>query len=232
VTIIEHRTRTTYTSVQHDLYRNIHKAIRGELFAVVVEAGRIDPADLEARSTLAGHVDEVVALLESHAEHEDRAISPALELHRPDLAELIASDHLRLDRRVADLQEMATAAVGTSTPAGGVHRLYLELSSFTSTYLEHQDVEEQVVMPALESAVGPEAVMAIHQAILASIPPGEMATTLALMLPRLNIDERCEMLGGLRAGAPAEVFAGVWALAGSVLTPSDHAALGRRLDVG
>jgi hypothetical protein len=47
----------------------------------------------------------------------------------------------------------------------------------------------------------------------------------------MNIDDRAELLGGMRAGAPPEVFAGVWALAGSVLTPGDHAALGARLGI-
>ena len=56
-----------------------------------------------------------------------------------------------------------------------------------------------------------------------------MATSLALMLPAMNIDDRTELLGGMQAGAPAEVFAGVWGLAGSVLAPADHRALGARL---
>ena len=38
------------------------------------------------------------------------------------------------------------------------HLLYLELSAFTSAYLAHQVVEERVVMPALEQALGFEAV--------------------------------------------------------------------------
>ena len=56
-----------------------------------------------------------------------------------------------------------------------------------------------------------------------------MAQSLALMLPAMNIDDRTEMLGGMQAGAPAEVFDGVWGLAGSVLAPADHAALAARL---
>ena len=47
-----------------------------------------------------------------------------------------------------------------------------------------------------------------------------MAKSLALMLPAMNIDGRTELLGGMRAGAPAEVFDGVWSLAGSVLDPT------------
>ncbi|HET9444440.1 MAG TPA: hypothetical protein VFO65_14015, partial [Acidimicrobiales bacterium] len=75
------------------------------------------------------------------------------------------------------------------------------------------------------------AVIGIHGAILASIPPEEMAKSLALMLPAMNVDGRTELLGGMRAGAPAEAFAAVWGLAGSVLDPSDQAAVAARLGI-
>ena len=74
-------------------------------------------------------------------------------------------------------------------------------------------------MPALFEAVGFEAVLGIHQAIVGAIPPEEMATSLAVMLPAMNLDDRAELLGGMRAGAPAEVFQGVWSLAGSGARP-------------
>ena len=69
----------------------------------------------------------------------------------------------------------------------------------------------------------------LEGAIIASIPPDEMAASLAVMLRAMNLDDRAELLGGMRQGAPDEVFTGVWALAGSVLEPGDHAALGARL---
>lgn len=86
-------------------------------------------------------------------------------------------------------------------------------------------------MPALEAAVGLEAVVAMHQSIVSSIPPRDMARSLAIMLPAMNIDDRTDLLGGMQAGAPPEVFEGVWSLAGSVLSRDDVAALGRRLGV-
>ena len=86
-------------------------------------------------------------------------------------------------------------------------------------------------MPALAAAMGVDEVVAVDQAIVASIPPDVMATSLGFMLPAMNIDDRTELLGGMQAGAPPEVFAGVWALAGSMLTPADHQALGARLGI-
>ena len=56
-----------------------------------------------------------------------------------------------------------------------------------------------------------------------------MAKGLAVMLPAMNIDDRAEMLGGMQHNAPADVFAGVWGLAGSVLPAAEHAELGVRL---
>ena len=110
-------------------------------------------------------------------------------------------------------------------------QLYLELASFTGAYLQHQDLEERVVNPALEAAIGAEALLAIDAALVASIPPQEMADTLAVMLPAMNVEDRVELLAGIRADAPAEVFAGVWGLAGSVLTPADVAAVAARLGI-
>jgi hypothetical protein len=86
-------------------------------------------------------------------------------------------------------------------------------------------------MPALQRAVGPDQVLAIHHAIIGAIPPDEMAKALAMMLPALNLDDRSELLGGMQQNAPAEVFAQVFGLARSVLAPTDGNALARRLGV-
>jgi hypothetical protein len=214
-----------------DLYKDIHKGIRAELFDVTAEAGRLDPSEGIARAALATHVTDVVDLLTGHARHEDAAIQPVLEHRLPDLAERIEVDHLTLEAHMDDLVAMASdlAAPAVVDPGPGVHRLYLALASFTSDYLRHQDVEERVVMPALEATVGLEAVVAIHQAILADIPPDEMAKGLSVMIPAMNVDDRTALLGGMQAGAPAEVFAGVWNLVGSVLDVADRQVLARRL---
>jgi hypothetical protein len=230
-------TRTTPTvrpavrPVAFDLYKDIHKGIRGELFALTGEAGRLDPADRSGRLALAEHLGGVADLLISHAEHEDAAVQPAIEQHLPRLAEQVELEHLSLEARIEDLQGWAEVAVDGSGEGHrfDLHRLHLELASFTGAYLAHQDLEERVIMPGLFDALGFEAILAIHEQIIGSIPPEQMGASLAVMLPAMNVDDRTELLGGMRAGAPAPVFEGVWALAGSVLDAGDHAAVGQRL---
>jgi hypothetical protein len=223
----------TLQAVTLDLYRDVHKGIRSELFAVTEQAGRLDPADDAGRADLARQVNGVVRLLGEHAEHEDGAIGPALVDHLPELAELIARDHHVLEARLAHLDAWAAAAADAAPGRrrAELHALYAELASFTGAYLAHQDLEERVVMPALEAAIGVPAVVAVHEAIVGGMPPEELARGLAVMLPAMNVDDRAEMLGGIKSSAPAEAFAQVWGLAGSVLAPADHRAVARRLGV-
>jgi Hemerythrin HHE cation binding domain len=217
--------------VAFDLYRDIHKGIRTELFAVTTAAGQADPNDRVARAALAAHVRDLQWLLETHAEHEDEAIQPLMEQHLPDVAEQVARDHLAFESRVESLVGLAAEAVDAPATAlrALLHGLYADLASFTGVYLAHQDLEERVVMPGLEAAIGVEAVLGVHEQIVGSIPPGDMARSLALMLPAMNVEDRTEMLGGMQAGAPPEVFEGVWSLTGSVLGAADRAALASRL---
>lgn len=216
-----------------DLYRDIHKGIRGELFAAVTQAGRLDPGDGQGRVALAAQVRDLVRVLVSHAEHEDGAIQPVLEQELPDLAAEVAADHERLEGQMDQLVALGDAAV--EAPADDQRRsvaaLHLELASFTSQYLTHQDVEERIVMPAIEAVIGVGACLALHQQIVGAIPPEEMAQSLAFMIPAMNLEDRTEMLGGMQAGAPPEVFREVWGLVCSVLPAADVQPLATRLGV-
>jgi Hemerythrin HHE cation binding domain len=214
-----------------DLYRDIHKGIRAELFDVTLAAGRIDPACRADRAAVAAHVLSVGQVLEMHAHHEDQHLEPALLEHAPTLAEQIAADHDVFDARFNFVAELAQATVDATVVDQRrlMHLLYLELSGFTSAYLAHQLVEERVVMPAIEKAIGPEGALGFHIAIVSSIPPDVMARSLAFMLPAMNIDNRTEMLTGMKMSAPPQAFDAVMGLASSVLEPADFTALAARL---
>ncbi|MDQ4134471.1 MAG: hemerythrin domain-containing protein [Actinomycetota bacterium] len=223
---------TELRPVVYDLYRDIHKGIRAELFALTQAAGDLDPSSEPERHALADQMHQVVTILVNHAGHEDAWVQPALERHLPPLAERIHADHPVLEARIEDLLGRAEDnAAATTDLRWRTHRLYVETASFTSAYLAHQDFEERVVMPALEAAIGPEAVIEMDRALVAAIPPDEAAATLAFMIPAMNIDDRADLLGGMREGAPADLFAGVWGLVRSVLDPRDVDALAARLDL-
>lgn len=218
-----------------DLYRDIHKGIRAELFALTSAAGSLDPGDECALVALADHVRAVASLLESHREHEDAGVLPAMIEHLPELADHIEAEHPMLEARFGEIVELASATADATQRIDQrtlAHNLYLELSEYTGSYLAHQLIEERVIMPALERALGADTVATMHVAIVSSIPPDELAKSLAFMLPAMNIDDRTELLGGIQASAPAEAFAAIVSLTNSVLPPADFTALAQRLGIG
>jgi hypothetical protein len=217
--------------VAFDLYRDVHKGIRAELFALTASAGNLDHTNPVAWAAFAGHVDAVASMLTLHAEHEDTHIGPVLQEHQGSVASLVVTDHETLD---ASFQAVVDAAHAGNDAAAGVHRriahfAYLELAAFTAAYLSHQSLEERVIMPLLENAIGVEAVLGIHTAIIQSIPPDELARDLTLMLPAMNVEDRAELLAGVRATAPDEAFQAILGLARSVLAPMDFDAVATRI---
>jgi hypothetical protein len=217
--------------VPFDLYKDIHKAIRVNLFDVVAEAGRLDPGDRGARIAHAGRVVDLVEFLVAHADHEDTHIDAAVAQVLPDEAAALQAEHVALEATMDELKALAQLVFDDAVdPRAAVHDLYLDLALFTARYLAHQDREERVVMPALFEALGIEALLGIHGAILGSIDQEAMAWSLRKMLPAMNLDDRHEMLAGMRASAPREAFEGTVALAADVIPEHDLTALLDRLD--
>ena len=220
-------------TVSVDMYRDIHKGIRHGLFSVTFEAGQVDPHDQAAVRRLADRWSDVVSVLVAHAEHEDEFVQPVIERFNPSYALDIAEAHPRLEAQMADLEVLADRAADACSEQARLltHRLYLGLASFTAAYLQHQEFEEFEVMVMLSQQMTPEELRALDNAIVASIPPDMMAKSAALMLPAMNIVDQTELFEGARAGVPPEVFAGMLALAESILEPVRYRTLCDRLGV-
>jgi hypothetical protein len=220
-------------SVVVDIYRDVHKGIRNELFAVTLGAGQVDPHDADAVSAVAGRWGNLVQLLVAHAEHEEQFVQPVIEQFTPIYAEEVLEAHERLEGQMAQLELLADRAAESCPEQSRLltHRLYLGLASFTAAYLQHQEFEEFEVMVMLSQHVSPEELRALDAAIVASISPEMMGQSLAIMVPAMNIEDQTELFGGMQAGAPPEVFAGAMGLVQSVLAPERYAALARRLGV-
>ncbi len=219
------------TPIPFDLYCDIHKAIRVAMFDVTAAAGRLDPADRGARLAHADQVRDLLWLLRFHADHEDTHIEAAVAAVMPLRAREIATEHAALEVRMDRLVAIAELVFDEDRDdaAGAVHLLYLELASFVSAYLAHQDMEERIVMPSLWESYDLQTLLEIHSAILASIAPDVMARCLALMLPAMNNDGRAAMLAAMQADAPPEAFAAVCALASEVLTNADFVKVSDRI---
>lgn len=213
-----------------NLYRDIHKAIRALMADITVKSGRVDFASPASFAAFRADVESAFAFLSGHAEHENDFLDPAYRQFAPGVSSVLLVAHDEQEERMQRLtRDLASIDPKSADAPSKGHAVIVELSRFFGEVLVHMADEEQVGMPALWAAVDDAALLEIHRRLLASIGPEEMAVTLRLMIPAMNTPGRVELLAGMRAGAPAEVFNGVRAMAKSLIPAEEDAALERGL---
>lgn len=208
---------------RYDIYRQIHKALRAFMADTTTAVGRMDTDDdAEVARTLA-QVRLLLELCRSHLQHENTFVHPAVEAGRLGAAVRVEGEHLQHGESIGKLESAVRGVESSagSARAGAALQLYKALALFTADNFEHMHREETDHNAALWEAHSDAVLMEIEQAIVASIPPEKMGVTLRWMLPYMNRTDRAAMLAGMRAQAPAAVFAGVLELARTHLRAAD-----------
>jgi hypothetical protein len=222
-----HRAQAAAEGRRVDMYTLVHKGIRAFLGATLEAVGRMDALDRdEVARTLAG-VRGLAMFLRAHLHHENQFLHPALEARRTGSAGRTASDHVGHERALERLETLALTverSADESRPAAAL-ALYRELALFTAENLEHMHFEETENNAALWAAYGDEELERIHQALLGSIKPEVMSLGLRWMAPSMSPAERAAFFTGMRAGMPAEIFAGILSTLKPYLGERDWAKL-------
>jgi hypothetical protein len=189
----------------------------------LVALGRVDVNEPAEVAQAAGTLRALLAACSSHVEHEEAFLHPALEARRPGAARLTAADHRH---HVEQIEALADAVDGFEQAVAGeraarAHALYLRLSEFIADNLQHMLVEERDNNAALQAVYSDAELIEIHDRLVASIPPQELAATLRWMLTSLSAPERAGLLGTMALAMPREAFDGVLTLARQCLGARD-----------
>ena len=237
---IERITRPSAAPAEHpaapdagrlDLYAGIHKALRLFMTRTLCRVGSTDPGDAQDVAAALDMLDRLLGLCELHLKDENDFVHPALEAARPGRAARIAAEHLHHAEAIADLRDLAGLVADSRdlARAAACSRLYRALALFVADNFQHMEVEESAHNAVLWAHYSDAELLAIEQALVASIPPAAMFEALHWFLPALNAPERAAMLAGMRQGMPPEPFLGVLDIAQRTLAPQDHAKLRRSL---
>ncbi|MBA4266790.1 MAG: hypothetical protein C0453_17070 [Comamonadaceae bacterium] len=194
-----------------NLYAGIHKALRAFMADTLITVGRADPTDDADVSRAVAQVDELLSLCASHVAHENEFAHPALDARCPGVAQPVANDHDAHLHHIAHLRDAARALItlDASEREPALQALYLALALFVADNFQHMHAEETVHNTALWAAYSDAELIAIHDALLATVPPAEMMLVMRWMLPQLNAPERLGVMQGMRLNAPAPVFEGL-----------------------
>jgi hypothetical protein len=187
----------TATAARIDLYTGIHKALRLFMNDTLARVGRLDhddPVDLNA--TLA-QLQSLLDACRSHVVKENKFVHTAIEARCPGASERVGSEHAEHLDAIAALEAEAAALRALPT-AGAALRLYRHLARFVGENFLHMHVEESAHNGALWAAYSDAELLEIHQRILASIDPAEMALLLRWMVPAMSPAERAAMLGSMQ----------------------------------
>lgn len=216
-----------------NMYASIHKALRAMMSDTLLALGRADAADEAELHDACDRTVELMEMFERHLEHENRFIHPALRARCPGVCDAVAEDHEDHLRHTAQLSEAARAlaALPAEARAGALHALYLALALFVAENLRHMHAEETLHNGALWATYNDFELLALHDELVASIPPQEMMGVARWMLPASNASERCLMMNDMQAKAPAPAVAAMLDLARAQLSPRDWAKLARGMNL-
>lgn len=216
-----------------NLYAGIHKALRALMTDTLLAIGRADASDEAEAHDACDRTVELMEAFERHIEHENRFIHPALRARCPGVCDAVADDHQDHLRHTAELREAARAlaSLPAGERAGALHALYLALALFVAENLRHMHAEETLHNAALWATYNDFELLALHDELVASIPPQEMMGLAPWLLSANNASERCMLMNDMQAKAPAPAVAAMLDLARAHLVPRDWAKLARGMNL-
>ena len=214
-----------------DMYAGIHKALRAFMADTLQAVGRMDVHDAGELARTAGRVQELLAFCASHLKHENEHIHTAMEARAPGASDAVAHDH---DEHVRHIAALTTLTVRLqSAPASQrpqvAAELYRELALFIADNFRHMHVEETAHNAVLWARYTDAELVAIHDALVASIPPQEMMLVARWMVPTMNPMERLGLLQDIQAKAPAPAFRAILDTVRPHLNDAEWAKLARGL---
>ena len=209
----------TDTSQRFNMYQSVHKGLRAFMADTLTAVGRTDYTDATERQETAVQLCSLLHVCAEHLAHENRFVHSAMESRCPGSAARCAGEHIEHLSHIASLHACLDQAMQATADqqAGAWQQIYQALSLFVADNYEHMLLEEREHNAVLWQHFSDEELIEVHDALLASVPPDEMAIHFRWMLPQLSHLERVGMLGGMRQGMPPEVFASQLSLVEALL---------------
>jgi len=214
------------STARYDIYARIHKGLRAFMAHALVRVGRLDPHDDAEVAEVDAEVRALIAICRGHLEHENEHIHAAMRARAPGSAATIAAEH---EHHAAALDALAAMLERIPGDAAAAQALYRALAAFVAENFEHMAREETEHNAVLWATHDDAEIVALEQRIVASLTPDQAQLSMRWMLPHMTPAERADLLGGVRAQAPAEAFNGLLSMIRPLLGGRDWRKLAHAL---
>ena len=193
-----------------DVYGNVHKGLRNLITRFSYKIGSTDWDEMSEVKRRQSDWQQLVMLIHSHHNHEDRFIHPLLARISPGGHRSYEAEHHALTSVLTDLDTHFNSLMHEDRPKAKRAEIGLEFyrgfNLFYADFLKHLNREEVEAERSLHSLCPPEDLMVIVGELLGSIPSDELMVWIDWMFPAMNLPECAELLGAMRTGAPPEAF--------------------------
>jgi hemerythrin-like domain-containing protein len=207
--------------MRYNIFNHIHKALRALLYDTALVIQQTDFVDAaEAEQTLK-KLQQIIALFDKHAYHEDNYVLPAIQKFEPALKKAFEQEHVQdhaLGQRLEGLMTVYQHADSTAerTQVGlAIHTAYVEFMVFNLT---HMAKEEDIINAALWKHYSDVQIQNLNNIIVSKIPQDELAFSSLWMIKSLNNQEIIGWLKQVRSNAPEPAFRALFNMAASELS--------------
>jgi hypothetical protein len=210
----------------YDIYAQIHKGLRLALGGLLVRLGACGGDDPAETARLMADLRAQLALSEDHLAKEDVYVHTAFEARAPGAARALDADHAHHRRAFGEIAGLIGEVEAAPEPAAALKRLYLRWSLFVAEDFAHMAMEEEQILPVLQSLFSDEELIGIEVAIVSSLTPEQKMATGRVMVPAATRAERVALISKIRIGVPPQAFEPLLAATSqATLSPADYAAL-------
>lgn len=220
---------------QMNVYSDIHKGIRWQMYRAAHRAGVTDWSDEGSVQALDESVGALVKFLRDHIVHENTFLHPLIARRAPGIVAVLDAEHDEHEAALTELEAFLAETVALPVDDPLRPRLGLEFYRLVNRLVElslpHFDREETQVIRTLWDTCATDEVFDAYVTLLRSLPPQEMEASIRAILPAVTIEEQAAVMGGARQMAPPEAFAELLTIGEAELSPEGAAALRARLGI-
>ncbi len=215
-----------------DLFTFIHKSIRSMIYNSASKLQSTDFKDIKESEEMILSLRQDLELLHEHAVHEDNIIFPEIADNEPEMIKILNDEHkdleVKLNKLLVQMDEIFSTSNDDERLVYG-EELNNLFNDFSASYLAHMNHEEATVLEASFKYLTDDELIAIRTRIQTKIPAERYKIWLHWMLKSLNNSELVGLLGGMKAGAPSQVFENVVGVAKSVLDDRKWAKISNQI---
>lgn len=214
--------------MRYNIYRNVHKGLRGMLFMLQIRLQQTDFSEDSALFVI-DDLEKALSYLEGHGINQGQFIMSHLAKHEDHIMCEISKDHLIEIRLSEELRSHVSSWKLALLPQGMLEageRICRTMNEYIAFNLYHMNREEGEVLLLLWKHFTDEQIIAMERELLNALDSCVLMDISRWMMRHLSTAEIRSWLMGMMESAPKEMYTAFTAMAREELPDLRYFALG------